>query len=115
MISAPTKAHPKPNLHDQACRPSARRVEKILQPRLPLEWTGTPAGFMLSCMGQTNQTGSCSRCGRAIGLALLPEPGMRCGPQCIGYEKSDPLKSRLVTGWLNGKLGRPGRTIIRPK
>jgi hypothetical protein len=48
-------------------------------------------------------------------FALLPEASMPCGPQCIGCEKSDPLKSELVTGWLNGELGRPKRTITRPK
>ena len=88
---------------------------KFLQPRLPLEWTGAPAGLILICMGQANQTGSCPRCGRAIKFALLPEASMPCGPQCIGCEKSDPLKSELVIGWLNGELGRPKRTIIRPK
>jgi hypothetical protein len=47
-------------------------------------------------------------------LAPLPEAGMPCGPQCIGREKFDPLKSELVTGWLNGELGRPKR-ILQPK
>jgi hypothetical protein len=50
-----------------------------------------------------------------MGLALLPEAGIPGGPQCIGCEKSDPLKSERVTGWLNGELGRPKRTIVRPK
>jgi hypothetical protein len=70
---------------------------------------------MLTCMGQANRTGNCPRCGRAMGLALLPEAGIPGGPQCIGCEKSDPLKSERVTGWLNGELGRPKRTIVRPK
>ena len=88
---------------------------KILQPRSLLEWTGPPADLMLTCMGQANRTGSCPRCGRAMKVALLPEASMPCGPQYIGCEKSDPLKSELVTGWLNGELGRPKRSIIRPK
>lgn len=35
--------------------------------------------------------------------------------QGCGCEKFDPLKSELVTGWLNGELGRPKRTFIQPK
>jgi hypothetical protein len=66
-------------------------------------------------MGQANRTGSCRHCGRAMKFALLPEASMPYGLQCIGCEKSDPLKSELVTGWLNGELGRPKRTVIRPK
>ena len=48
-------------------------------------------------------------------FALLSEASLPRGPQCIGSEKSDPLKSERVTGWLNGELGRPKRTIIQPK
>jgi hypothetical protein len=66
-------------------------------------------------MGQENQIGSCPRCGRAVKLTLLPTANAPCGLQCFGREKFDPLKSELVTGWLNGELGRPKRTIIRPE
>jgi hypothetical protein len=87
---------------------------KIPKSRSPLEWTSPEAGFMLSWMGQANQTGSCPRCGRRVRLALL-KAGEAYGLQCTGCEKSDPLKSELVTGWLNGELGRPKRTIVRPE
>lgn len=87
---------------------------KIPKSRLPLEWTGPEAGFMLGCMGQTNQTGSCPRCGRRVELVLL-KAGEAYGLQCIGCEKFDPLKSELVTGWLNGELGRRKRTIVQPE
>jgi hypothetical protein len=66
-------------------------------------------------MGHANRTGSCPHCARAMMFALLPEASLPRGPQCIGCEKSDPLKSKWVTGWLNGELGRPKRTIIQPK
>jgi hypothetical protein len=76
-----------------------------------LEWTDPPADLMLAWMGQANQTGTCPRCRRAV----KPAASVPCGPQCIGCEKFDPFKSELVTGWLNGELGRPKRTIIQPK
>jgi hypothetical protein len=66
-------------------------------------------------MREANRTGSCPRCGRAMMFALLPEASLPRGLQCIGCDKSDPLKSERVTGWLNGELGRPKRTIIQPK
>jgi hypothetical protein len=70
---------------------------------------------MLTAMGQENQIGTCPRCGRAMKLALLPGTGASHGLQCTGCEKFDPLKSELVSGWLNGELGRPKRTVIEPK
>jgi hypothetical protein len=67
---------------------------------------------MLMGMGQENQIGTCPRCGRGVKLALLPTANAPGGLQCFGCEKFDPLKSELVTGWLNGELGRPKRTVI---
>jgi hypothetical protein len=87
---------------------------KILQSRSPLEWTSPEAGTMLACMGQPTQIGSCPRCGCAMKL-VLPTAGGGYGLQCSGCAKFDPLKSELVTGWLNGELGRPKRTVIEPK
>ena len=63
------------------------------------------------CMGQENPTVSCPRCGRVVKLALLPVASGAYGLQCSGCERFDPLKSELVTGWLNGELGRPKRTL----
>jgi hypothetical protein len=87
---------------------------KIPKSRSPLEWTGPEAGFMVGYMGQANQTVSCPRCGRRVELVLL-KAGDAYGLQCIGCEKFDPLKSEHVTGWLNGELGRPKRTIVQPE
>src|SRR5438445_12720295 len=70
---------------------------KIPISRSPLEWTGPEAGFMLRCMGQTNQTGSCPRCGRRVELVLL-QAGEAYGLACIGSADFDPLRSELVTG-----------------
>jgi hypothetical protein len=80
-----------------------------------LEWTGPSTGLMLVGMGRENQVGNCPRCGRAIKLAVPPAASGAYGLQCCGCEKFDPLKSELVTGWLNGELGRPKRTFIQPK
>jgi len=66
-------------------------------------------------MGQENPTVSCPRCGRVVKLALLPAASGAYGLQCSGCEKFDPLRCELVTGWLNGELGRPKRTVIQPK
>ena len=66
---------------------------------------------MLACMGQEQQIGSCPRCGRAMKL-VLPKAGAAYGLQWFGCDKFDPLKSELVTGWLNGELKR---TISRPE
>jgi hypothetical protein len=88
---------------------------KILKSRSPLEWTGPAAGLMLADMGQQNHVGNCPRCGRRVKLALLPAVSGTYDLQCCGCEKFDPLKSELVTGWLNGELGRPKRTFIQPK
>jgi hypothetical protein len=87
---------------------------KIPKSRSPLEWTGREAGLMLGCMGKASQTGSCPRCGRRVDPVLL-KAGEAYGLQCIGCEKFDPLKSEFVTGWLNGELGRPKRTIVQPE
>ena len=70
---------------------------------------------MLGCMEQEKQTGSCPRCGRAMKLALLPGASAPFGLQCVGCDKSDPLKSELVSGWLNGELGRPKLTVLEPE
>jgi hypothetical protein len=70
---------------------------------------------MLDRMGQEHHIASCPRCGRTVKLALLPGASAPFGLQCVGCDKSDPLKSKLVTGWLNGELGRPRLTVIEPK
>ena len=62
-------------------------------------------------MGQENPKVTCPHCGRVVKLALLPAASGAQGLQCFGCEKFDPLKSELVTGWLNGELGRPKRTF----
>jgi hypothetical protein len=69
---------------------------------------------MLAWMGQVDQTGSCPRCGRSMKL-VLPKTGVGYGLQCFGCDKFDPLKSKFVTGWLNGELGRSKRTIRQPE
>ena len=61
-------------------------------------------------MGREYPTVSCPRCGRVVKLAQLPAAGGAHDHQCFGCEKFDPLKSELVTGWLNGELGRPKRS-----
>jgi hypothetical protein len=80
-----------------------------------LEWTERPAGFMLARMGQVDRIGNCPRCGRVMEFVLLPGANASRGPQCLDCEKFDPLKSELVTGWLNGELGRAQLTIARQK
>jgi hypothetical protein len=65
-------------------------------------------------MGQANQISICPRCGGAMEL-VLPTSGGTYGLQCVGCAKFDPLKSELVTGWLNGELGRPKLTVIESK
>lgn len=70
---------------------------------------------MLDRMGQESQIARCPRCGRTMKLALPPGASAPFGLQCVGCDKSDPLKSELVTGWLNGELGRPKLTVIEPK
>jgi hypothetical protein len=67
---------------------------------------------MLAAVGQENQIDICPRCGRAM---KLPAASGIYDLQGCGCEKFDPLKSELVTGWLNGELGRPKRTFIQPK
>ena len=62
-------------------------------------------------MGREYPTVSCPRCGRVVKLAQLPAAGGAHDHQCFGCEKFDPLKSELLTGWLNGELGRPKRTF----
>jgi hypothetical protein len=66
-------------------------------------------------MGQESQIGSCPRCGRTMELAVLPGASAPFGLQCAGCDKFDPLKSELVSGWLNGELGRPKLTVIEPE
>jgi hypothetical protein len=66
-------------------------------------------------MGQANQIHSCPRCGRTIKLVLQRDERGPRGLQCLGCEKFDPLKSELVSGWLNGELGRARRPNIQPK
>ena len=88
---------------------------KIPKSRLPLEWTDPKAGLMLAGMGQANQIANCPGCGRAMKLAFGPVAGACHGLQCGACDKFDPLKSELVTGWLNGELGRPTRTVIQPE
>jgi hypothetical protein len=80
-----------------------------------LEWTGAKAGLMLARMGQTNQIGGCPRCGRTMKLALVPGTNVPNHPQCLGCEQFDPLESKLVTGWLNGELGRAKRSVTQSK
>jgi hypothetical protein len=89
--------------------------QKILQSLSPLEWTSPLASLMLKAMGQTNQVSVCPRCGRVLEHALMPATDGSHALQCSGCEKFDPLKSELVTGWLNGELGRPKQTITQPK
>src|SRR5205085_503374 len=72
------------------------------------------AGFRRIELGSRRRTVGefrCPRCGRVVKLAQLPAAGGAHDHQCFGCEKFDPLKSELVTGWLNGELGRPKRTF----